>query len=359
MKKVLLFGAVGYNLGDEAIALALREDFKKYQIDLQFSAMTDLLLPKDNYFIFNRKNPLDWLKTAWRILQAEAVLVGGGTVIQDKLGISKFRGMLPYICQVAFLARLLGKKVYTVPIGADKLNTDMGRDYAAYFLKSLSYAAFRDTESLAYARQLAPDIQAQSTEFADPAYILEADSSYKKYQDQKYICISLVNEGIDFSNKLPGIIQFMQWILEHTNQNIVLICMDIRDMDEYALYQEIIKNFTNSNRIFIERDINSQQAATILRKADFLLAARLHAMILGVSYVPMMIFSRSDKTKNFARIFNHKTFDLHNGVSFEEIMVEYQQVAQFNAQPLRKILAEEQNKVYGYTKFKKDKVIPK
>ncbi|CAI9395043.1 hypothetical protein BACSP_00833 [Bacillus sp. T2.9-1] len=323
MKKVTIFGSVGFNIGDEAIAVATANKLLEHNPDWEITISTikeQVINGKyENLkeFNINRNSFSGWRKLYKQIAKSDLILLGGGTMIQDKLGISLMRGMIPYMVQILFISKILNKKVITLPIGVDKLNTSLGKRMAPLFLRSVDQLFVRDANSLKYAELYTKKANIGEIS-ADPAFFLDLKSDAFKSSEKKesYITISLVNENLNKNTFLPAVSKGIDWILNETDYSIHLIAMDRREIEELTLFQELINGidskFINRIQIF---DINSDvyHVTQELRNSKLLIGMRLHALILSVGYTSLIGLSRTTKTENFLEEFKIDYFDLNKG----------------------------------------------
>lgn len=164
-----MFGAFGFNRGDDALALSIVEGFRAIRSDLNF--LVPVLKPslfKDlkyvQTFLLNRRSPLGLYRFLKGIASVDAVVFGAGSMIQDKLGGGYLRGMLGYSFMLATGVRLMRKPTVTSPIGIDALESDKNRAIARYILSQPTRLYVRDTMS---ARIVANLFQPVSPKLAD------------------------------------------------------------------------------------------------------------------------------------------------------------------------------------------------
>lgn len=330
-KRIAFFGSVGYNLGDEAIAVTAAEYILKNQekTEIIISTLKKGIIEgqynKLKEFVINRSSLNGWIRLIKFINSVDIVVIGGGTMIQDKLGISLFRGMIPYIYQITTLAKLLKKPIITLPIGIDELNTSLGRFFAKRALSKFDKLLVRDEKSMLLAHQYSQRVKRNVHLSADPAFMMGDFVSTGKNNpifDSKtfksgYIAISLVNENINYENYHDALINAILWILNNTTYGIVFVPMDRREEEEKEIFRNLLKEIGKINQEFISRIIifdskmlNLVDITIILKNAKLLIAMRLHAMILSVGYTPIIGISRTTKTETFLKEFQLPFFDV-------------------------------------------------
>lgn len=340
-KRIAFFGSVGYNIGDEAIVVAAAEYLKKNHKNIEIIISTlqkGVIEGRYNNlkeFVINRSSLKGWIRLVKFISSIDIVVIGGGTMIQDKLGISLFRGMIPYIFQITVLAKILKKPVITLPIGVDKLNTKLGRFLAKKVLNYFDKLCVRDEKSMLLANKYSNRNKSDIIISADPAFLL-GDIVYSEYYNNTsllddnfkfgYVGISLVNENIKHENYHDALMESILWILSNTSLGIIFVPMDRRDEEEKQVFKKILKEIEMIDKSYLSRvkildsNISSIEITNVLKNAKLLIAMRLHAMILSVGYTPIIGISRTTKTETFLDEFQLPLFDVEKYIEPKEML---------------------------------------
>ncbi|WP_461672889.1 polysaccharide pyruvyl transferase family protein [Priestia megaterium] len=329
MKKIGFFGSVGYNIGDEAIAVASAYKLKDIHPNSEIYISTikknivQGVYQDINEFYLDRKTVGGWLRLLSFIKSLDCIFIGGGGMVQDKLGISRFKGMLPYVYQIACIGKIFNKPIYTLPIGVDELETDMGLTYAEKFLKKVDYLFVRDNQSKLIAQNILKDSQKEIHVAADPAFLLEYNLT--ELSGCKYICISLVKENLDIDILKTVIVSVIKWVMNNTPYHIVLVPMERREDDEISLFKEILTEIEiyfedaiidNKEQIqekkvsVFNAENNIFEFINVLRSSELLIAMRLHAMILSLGYTQILNISRTTKTETLSKDFDIPLLDI-------------------------------------------------
>lgn len=302
MKNALIIGLSGFNLGDEAIAVASYIELRKKFETVTITTVRPGTLEKYGIpeVVLSRRSLKSWISICKNIKAADTVYIGGGSLIQDKLGVGLVTGVLSFFLQMVLLTKLLAKNVKTLPIGADKLDSRLGRFYAHNATTLLKNINLRDNQSEINIKNLTN--KAKTQVYADPAYLLKAPQSPKKNR----ILISLVHENIDFS-RLQLIHKALIESLDEQTHEIFYIAMEKRESDEISLYREL---GISNDKVIIPSDIH--QVIKEIRESKLLIAMRLHALILGHGHIPLLGISRTTKTTAFCQEGCVPYFDLDN-----------------------------------------------
>lgn len=297
---ILLVGAAGFNLGDDAIAATLSaylaDRIGGAQITVTSLNAGRLARLGVKEVAVNRHSIRGWLRLARSIRRSDLVLLGGGTLIQDALGCGIVRGMIPYIWQVSLLAKIHRRPVATVPIGIDNLKGRRAIRLARGILRRADLVLLRDQRSLDLAQRLLPSNRSRFILAADPVFGVQLPTTLLP-EPEPYIVISHVKErrdGTAVKNELRALITRVR--SEWPNHKIVLLAMDTREVDELGVYRSVYQELDDDS-IRIEAPADYRVAVRLIRGAKLVVAMRLHAMIMALGHVPLVGISRTTKTK--------------------------------------------------------------
>lgn len=346
--KVTIFGCAGWNIGDEAIAVASARILKQYEPSLEvvvtsscegalasrYAGITELFL--------DRRTLAGWKTVNQVIRQSDAVVLGGGTIIQDALGISPFRGTLPYMLQIAYLAKLYRKPLLTLPIGVDELGTRLGVHYARRALGACDSLTVRDAASRALAEKYTCAPIPTPHIGADPAFALDdvplpAPVNANLFASNRpYVAISLVRERLVVHHFLDAVSCVIQRLLDSSDYDVVLVPFDRRPTDELSVFPQLIEAIPASLRhrvTMAHPQASCHEMAQILRRSQLVLAMRLHAMILALGHVPIVALSRTTKTDTFAALHQIPHFNVNDQVDPSALSQSVMQQLQSRGRP--------------------------
>lgn len=293
MSKITLIGLAGHNMGDEAIALAVHIALiNQHSISITSVKPGSLSKYGINEINLNRRSITSIINIGKNVYNSDIVILGGGSLIQDKLGISLHRGVLSFFLQMVLLSKLFRKKTITLPIGVDELNTTLGKVYAKIALSLLDEVHVRDDQSKKLALLYGSASKSVKVS-ADPALLLNPKNNSLPKKNQ--IVISLVRENLNHHDITESSIKLCEEFSK-LNINVVLLVMDHREDDETYIYKKIVEKSQNA-RILIPKNI--EEIFSCLLESKALIAMRLHAMILGIKILPIIGISRTTKTESF------------------------------------------------------------
>ncbi|MBW6531660.1 polysaccharide pyruvyl transferase family protein [Sphingomonas sp. RRHST34] len=297
---VTICGVAGYNRGDDAIALALVEGLRARlphmharvaMIALGSIAATDDLSP----FLAARRRPAGLLALAYAIARADLVIIGGGSIIQDKFGGGRVKGIIGYAWLVARLAALFGRPLITAPIGIDAITTERAHQSAAELLASARAIFVRDARSMANCHALVADTTAPQPQMAcDPAFALAGASP----RAGGPMILSPAFEDEYDELVIDIFARVAAEAVERLDREVVVVSMDSRDDARVARIVAAVPAAARA-RVSAAYPPTLDVALDVLRGGSALIAMRLHAMILSYGTAPIACLSRTTKTDAF------------------------------------------------------------
>lgn len=298
--RIGIFGVAGFNRGDDAIAEAmvngLTARFPQAEILVAMIGNVTLILRDRVRGVFvNRRSPLGLANLLATIACVDVVVLGGGSLLQDKLGGSRVKGVLGYAWMVTLAARVLGKPVFTAPLGIDVLSTPTGQQAAREVLSRVDFLCVRDQLSAQNAKSLGRTCDWISP---DPAFALEQSAS--EAPEERYYCFAPAFEG-----PLNGVAsrtyeEIARELLSRRDAaRIRLIAMDERSHQDGGNCRAFLDGLSEDVRAHFELVIPRTAAAAqaVLTRSSGVIAMRLHAIILTYGRAPVFCLSRTTKTE--------------------------------------------------------------
>lgn len=298
MKQVLLVGVAGPNLGDTAIAQVLADGFSSRGHKVTVVHPSGAISPVEGHrnVSLNRQSSSSLWRFCRLIANSEIILIGGGSLIQDKLGCTAVRGMLPFVAQVAFLCRALGRPAILCCVGIDKLHSRFGKLLARLIMRWLVAGIIvRDTSSLRRGRVLA-----KTTDIAvntDPAMALrlpaEIAPSYR---------LGLIPSRHD--NPQPTVLSALIAIAGVSNSRDDPLAVILSDTSpaELELGQALREELSSAgyvSKLIVPSSVPELLSA--LGSCHRLASMRLHPAILAYADRPSLLVSANSKMKSLSR----------------------------------------------------------
>lgn len=300
--RVGIFGVAGFNRGDDAISFSLARWIRDRvpTAELTVAVLQDMkgrLEYVDRQVVIERRTVRGLLRLARAIRRADVILLGGGSLIQDKHGGNKIKGPLGYAWFVTLLARTLGTPIMSAALGVDHLGTSHGRAAAKEVLGRLRRISVRDPLSAGNVRELigrSVDVM----ETPDPAFSYHSDVQPERIGD--YVVLAPAFEGVDESRIAAAFAGIAARILtEDSSLHIKIISMDERAEEDAGRIHQIRDALSaeDRERVRLVTPTSAGEAADILRSGRGVVAMRLHALILAYGFAPLFCLSRTTKTE--------------------------------------------------------------
>lgn len=298
--RIGIFGVAGFNRGDDAIAEAmvngLTARFPQAEILVAMIGNVTLMSRgRVRGFYVNRRSPLGLANLIATIARVDVVVLGGGSLLQDKLGGSRVKGVLGYAWMVTLAARILRKPVFTAPLGIDVLSTPKGQHAAREVLSRIDFLCVRDQLSAQNATSLGRTCDWISP---DPAFALEQSASGAP--QEPYYCFAPAFEG-----PLNGVASRIyeeiarELFSRREAVKIRLIAMDERTHEDGGNSRTFLDGLGGDIRAHFELMIprTAADAQAMLTRSSGVVAMRLHAIILAYGRAPVYCLSRTTKTE--------------------------------------------------------------
>lgn len=305
LKRLGIFGVAGHNRGDDAICRCLIDGFLTalpgLEIEVAIRRPCSISeQPGVKPFVLDRRSIGGILNLISVVRRVDAVVMGGGSVVQDQFGDGRLKGILGYVWTVSWLAKLLGKPVISAPIGIDQIRTPKGRRAAREFLNRLDWITVRDELSRSMAIAIAGEaISEKISVVCDPVFAFETGRPLEASVEAEYVLSPAFEEYNE--ERIADIFREIILLLleEEPHARIVLIAMDERQREDHGKIGRLIENLPPSISARVRRATPSspEEAAILLRGARGVIAMRLHALIMAYGFAPVYCVSRTTKTQ--------------------------------------------------------------
>lgn len=297
-ERILFSGYFGFgNTGDEAIIEALCQEVRRQDSDAEISVLLDNaeLAARLQVRAYPRRSVRGIISA---LRNCDLLISGGGGLLQDTTGL----GSVVYYLGIIALARMMGRPAQIMCQGFGPVRRGISKLLVRCFLPWAVSSTWRDENSLAEVRRLAPKLEAKLS--ADPALLLEpvgADELARikeKYNLSKpFIVVALRRwTGLrleDFTGLLGKI------LAEQPNLEIVIL--PFQESQDGALAEELRHSLDNEKeRVHLVKGLLPRQILSLIGEAEMVLAMRLHALIFAAGRgVPFLGAAYDPKVGNF------------------------------------------------------------
>jgi len=288
----------------------------------------DHLSPSLQY-VSSREMP----QTLAAIRQSDCFISGGGTMIGDELNLSFPLG---YNAKLISVAKLYGKKVSMLGIGANQPQHDAGSRIAATIVGLCDLITVRDPESRAVCLGLDAD-PGRTVTTADPAFLLEARETprTKELKERlrargRIFGVNVVNEAWTHLDEYKlNIARACDYLVAQYGYLPVFFCNEIRPGSFFDFYanNQTAALLTCDHEVLDPIYYTPEEMIDILSAFEFVMGMRMHALIFAaIAGVPFVTVSRVDKVDNFMRLFGFRSSGAVNRCDSQQLITDVERL---------------------------------
>ena len=248
------------------------------------------------------------LSVAQAIRKHDFFIAGGGDLIRDDRGWRPFL----FVIEKLILAHWLGKPIFLVNVGIGRPTTAYGRILLRYVLRRAHRIIVRDERS----QQVCNDLgaEAHATYAPDivetlPRILGNRTKPHKMIASRKFILVSLRSHSNAFGqyDLTASRIQMLAEALERTaigrGLEIVFLPFQKNECeDDNVIHHKIASAIRGAPTRVLEWMNDFPQIVDLFSGAEFVLAMRLHAAVLGVAVGrPVVVMPYDHKVWEFVR----------------------------------------------------------
>lgn len=332
--KFFIGGAAGVNTGDDAIQQVIISKLREMSPGSEITVTTQR--PAETEAAFNVKalgvSPLTVPEMFREIRKSDVVIIGGGTMIQDRLGISWRRGMITYTSLLVTLAKLNRKPTILLAVGVDPLVSRRGRFLTKHIIGKADLFVVRDDESKSLLRKIG--IMKDSVIVgSDAAFLLEpcdaqhADKILGRMGiikgEKPLVAVSVVDEIWEQEKHKQSIAQACDYLIEIYDAQLLFVATDYRSSEDLNTIDQVIKQmrFGNEGVHILDTECNPSEVLGIIGRADLALGMRMHFLIFAAMMnVPIISISRAAKVDSFLNSLGMEAAGTVEDVSAQKLM---------------------------------------
>lgn len=299
---IVISGYIGYsNCGDDAILLAICEGIRELNIEANIIALSKnpTITMRDN----NIKSVyrFNWREVARTIKNADLIISGGGSLLQDT---TSTRSLLYYL-GIIKLAKFHKKKVMLYANGIGPIYKKINRLMTKYIVNKVDLITLRDELSkrdLDSMNVTKPRIHVT----ADPVFSMNINqSSYKYLLEENDIPLDKPLVGILFRewkniNYEEVIARVCDELITNKNVNVVFIPMEYQE--DIGISNRIASKMKQKSYV-LDKDLDSASIIGVISEMHIILSMRLHALLFAaLSSVPMVGFVYDPKVSCYLEL---------------------------------------------------------
>ncbi len=317
--RIVISGYYGFNNnGDDALLKAIIDDIHTNFPNAQITVLSKS--PKETRATFGvgavfRYNPI----LIWKILKADLVISGGGTLIQDATSTKS----LLYYLYIINTAKILKRKVMLYANGIGPLTSFKNIDKTAEILNKVDLITLRDENSLSELLHIGvtkPQIELT----ADPAFLLEADNKGKEIleyygvpKDKQILFVSLRKWKDNPRNFEDMMAEFCDYAVEKYDFYPIFVPMQHRV--DYTIAASVRDKMKNPAAV-IGASYGAETLISIMKESEVCVGMRLHTLIYSANCnVPMIGIVYDPKVDGFLEYMGVNSYIKLDGIDVEKM----------------------------------------
>lgn len=311
-KRFVLSGYFGFkNFGDEAILSVLVKKLKELGHNVTVLS-SDPAYTKSKFKYIRSVDMFNLSDVLWNISKTDFVISGGGSLLQD---VTSFKSLLYYLF-IIFAGLFLRKKVIIFAQGIGPINTSIGKFLTASLLKHCKYVSVRDVKSF----ELLKSWGINAELLCDPIF----SAKVPEVEKQNKIAVQLrdcKNMSEDFIDRLALVVnnKFSDRLIE------IYSFQDSIDLEVCKKFAKSLKMLNSDIKTKIYTGLTDEEIISNLASADYIIAMRFHALIVGlISEVRVLGINYDIKVEKLSNEFGFPLVQLNKRFSNEFELLEYQ-----------------------------------
>ncbi len=327
-KRVLIVGHFGFgNVGDDAILCSMVAHLREYRPSLQITVATGT--PETTASTLGVETILwsDARAVFETVAEADLVIIGGGGIFHDYMGLS-LDGFLTdnhwgvsFFAGPAVMAMLCQKPVMLYAVGVGPLFSDHARQLTRIACDCAAAITVRDNASKRILESIGVDgDRIQVT--ADPAFGLPqtqeqtlASSDPTASHPRIAVALRPWRIGTDQSFWEREVAAGMDHFVRHHGGSLIFVPFELPNTgaeDDLAVARRVQSHMKESAEVsFVEELQSPQHAMAILAECDLVVGMRLHSLILGMlAQVPVVALSYDTKVDQVMELAGMQDFIL-------------------------------------------------
>lgn len=328
---VVISGYYGFdNVGDEAILLSIIQALRQVQPKIEITVLSHNPEKTANTYQVKAVNRWRLSDVRQAIKQADGLISGGGSLLQDQTGIRS----IPYYAGVIKLAQWLGKPTFVYAQGMGPFNRMISRWIVKHVLNRVDAITVRDESSQKLLKSVG--VTKEITIVPDPVLGLDVTRFENNWVNQQPFMTGAMghidvaphpNAGDDPMNKTseltpypanrtefitvsvrdwPSPIPYLQLIAGGLDQlaklGYQIVFVPMHGEFDKATSQKTASLMQEKSYI-APADLSIEEKVSIIGESELLIGMRLHSLVFAAAnHVPFIALSYDPKIDAFAEI---------------------------------------------------------
>ncbi|RXJ02959.1 polysaccharide pyruvyl transferase CsaB [Anaerobacillus alkaliphilus] len=296
--KVVLSGYYGFhNVGDEAILFSIIQALKKANQHVQITVLSNDPDYTKNTYEVDAVNRWKLKEVSAAIKQADGLISGGGSLLQDKTG----NRSVIYYSAIMLIAKFHRKPFVVYAQGIGPVDKEYNQKITKFTLSKAALISVRDEASKKFLQQIG--IKNEIIEVPDPVLGIESQDGYANewlektgLTEKKYISVSV--------RDWPSEIKYLEMIAKALNgvseHQIVFVPMH-GEHDEKTSFK--VAEMMDKKSYIAPYEFSIADKIAVIGGSQLLVGMRLHALIFAaVMDTPFTALSYDPKIDAFAKL---------------------------------------------------------
>ena len=297
-KRFVLSGYFGFkNFGDEAILSLIINRLKLYKHRITVIS-SNPAYTKSKYNHIRSVQTFKLTDIIGAISKSDYLISGGGSLLQDVTSIKS----LIYYLMIIFIALILRKKVIIFAQGIGPINSAIGKFLTKNIIRNAFYISVRDKKS----HELLEDWGIKSDLLCDPVFSTQIPN-VEKTNSVAVQLRNCKNLNEDFIDRLA-----QKVVHEFSDKNIEIYSFqDSIDLEICKKFERAINLLNSEIKTTIYSGLTDDQITSNISRAQYLIAMRFHAIIIGlISNTKTMGINYDIKVEKLAKEFEIPLIEL-------------------------------------------------
>jgi polysaccharide pyruvyl transferase CsaB len=311
MCKVLLAGYYGFNnIGDEAILEMFLKILVKKIDKKNIRILTADPEKTEKKFKIKGIDRYSFYKVNKAIKEADVVLVGGGSLLQDVTS----KKSIYYYLYIIYVTKLLNKKIGLLSQGIGPIKGKINRFITGKVLKKVDYVSVRDEDSMH--ELISIGLNDKDITFAADPVINYKTKSRTTNRGKIKIGFSIREWGES------NIIEIVKKLVERFDEDkFEFIFIPFHYDEDVKILNNI--EFKHKNCIVIRDRKSIDEIYNIISNLDLMVGVRLHSLIFAsAASIPVVGISYDPKVKNFLKSIGEKNIFEINSLDGDKLYQE-------------------------------------
>ncbi len=267
-KRIVISGYYGFgNFGDEAILSVLLNSLKQFDVEPIVLSSNPRKTSLD--FMVNAIYSFDFHQVAGVIKQADILISGGGSLLQD---VTSLKSLIYYLW-VIFTALRYKKKVVIFAQGIGPIRNKIAQFITAFILKKCTYISVRDYKS----QKLLEWMGVRSDLVTDPIFSLDLP-----YASNKGTVGVQLRDFASLSDYLLNKLA-RQIVKDFSDKKIELY--SLQDSLDYSVcdkFMKILKSISSNIEVEIVSGQSLDEMINRISRLEYMIAMRFHALLVAL-----------------------------------------------------------------------------